>query len=68
MNEDTMNMEIRKFLKRVGITSQWEIEHTVQSVLEKKTSIGNEHFAVTMTLEIPAPGLKHTIDGDIALA
>jgi hypothetical protein len=30
MNEETMNLEIRKFLKRVGVTSQREIEHWVE--------------------------------------
>jgi hypothetical protein len=29
MNEDVLNMEIRKFLKRVGVTSQREIETAV---------------------------------------
>ena len=30
MNEDVVNMEIRKFLKKVGITSQREIEKALQ--------------------------------------
>ena len=30
MNEDKVNMEIRKFLKKVGITSQREIEKALQ--------------------------------------
>ena len=29
MNEDVLNMEIRKFLKKVGITSQREIEKEI---------------------------------------
>lgn len=67
MNEDTLNMEIRKFLKRVGVTSQREIEHAVQSAFDKKAIAGNEKFAVKMTLEISALGLKHAIDGEIVL-
>ena len=34
MNEDTLNLEIRKFLKRVGITSQREIEKAVRQRIE----------------------------------
>ena len=29
MNEDSLNMEIRRFLKKVGITSQREIEKEI---------------------------------------
>ncbi len=31
MNEDALNMEIRKFLKQVGVTSQREIEKAVRA-------------------------------------
>ena len=34
MNEDTFNMEIRKFLKKVGVTSQREIGHAVLKTIE----------------------------------
>lgn len=34
MNEDTLNLDIRKFLKNVGITSQREIEHAVFKAVE----------------------------------
>jgi|TARA_X000001036_G_scaffold164185_1_gene155834 ribosomal protein L1 len=37
MDEDNLNIEIRKFLKKVGITSQREIE----SYIRKKFSEGN---------------------------
>lgn len=67
MNEDTLNMEIRRFLKRVGITSQREIEHAVHAALEQKMLTGNEKLAIKMTLEMPVLGLKHTIDGQIGL-
>ena len=31
MDEDNFNMELRKFLKRVGVTSQREIETAVRA-------------------------------------
>jgi hypothetical protein len=34
MNEDTFNMEVRKFLKVVGVTSQREIELAVRKAID----------------------------------
>ena len=33
MNEDKFNIEVRKFLKRLGITSQREIERAVREAI-----------------------------------
>jgi Family of unknown function (DUF6494) len=33
MNEDVFNVSIRKFLKKVGITSQREIEKAIRGAL-----------------------------------
>ena len=35
MNEDRFNMDIRKFLKIVGVTSQREVETAVRDALAK---------------------------------
>ncbi|MCQ8118150.1 DUF6494 family protein [Methylomonas rosea] len=67
MNEDTFNMEIRKFLKTVGISSQREIEHAVAKALESGKLSGSESISVKMTLEAPAVGISHCIEGIIAL-
>ena len=67
MNEDTLNMEIRKYLKRVGVTSQREIEHAVLKAIESGTLKGTENIAVKMTLNVPAIGLNCCIEGDIEL-
>ncbi|OAI04644.1 hypothetical protein A1353_12915 [Methylomonas methanica] len=67
MNEDTFNMEIRKFLKTVGISSQREIEHAVAKALESGKLSGSESISVKMTLEAPAVGISHCIEGTIAL-
>ena len=43
MNEDNLNMEIRKFLKKVGITSQRLIENQIYDAEKKKLNkIGDE--------------------------
>ncbi len=67
MNEDTLNMEIRKFLKKVGVTSQREIEHAVLKAVESGELSGKETLAVSMTLTVSAVGLSHIIEGDMAL-
>ena len=67
MNEDTLNMEIRKFLKKVGISSQREIEHAVQTAINDGTLTGSENLAVRMTLELPDLDVKHQFDGAIKL-
>jgi hypothetical protein len=67
MNEDTLNMEIRKYLKNVGVTSQREIEHAVLKAVESGALKGNEVIAVKMTLEVSAIGLKHCIEGTVEL-
>ena len=67
MNEDTFNMEIRKFLKKVGVTSQREIEHAVLKAIEQGRLKGSETLEIKMTLEAPSIGLSHCIEGKISM-
>lgn len=67
MNEDTLNMEVRKFLKKVGVTSQREIEQAIYKAVEEGRLQGSEKLAVKMTLELEEVDLKLTIGGDLAL-
>jgi len=67
MNEDKFNMTIRRFLKKVGVTSQREIEKAVRAALENRRAGGTESFAAKMTLEIPELGLTHVIEDTIEL-
>lgn len=67
MNDDIFKMEIRKFLKKVGITSQIEIENAVLKAIENGSLKGTEQLDVHMTLTIPALETKYEIDGQIAL-
>lgn len=67
MNEEKFNMEIRKFLKLVGITSQREIEKAVRQALETGALKGGESLAAVMQLRISAIDLERTIDGVIEL-
>ena len=52
MDEDNFNIQVRKFLKKVGISSQREIEKFLYQNLEnKKIALGNE-INLIMTLKI----------------
>ncbi len=67
MDEDRFNMEVRKFLKVVGVTSQREIENAVRKALAEGKVKGNAKLKAKMVLTIPAIGLSHEIDGEVAL-
>jgi hypothetical protein len=67
MNEDVVNMEIRKFLKKVGITSQREIEKALQEASAAGKLDGVSTLKASTTLEIAALGLVHVVEGDIAI-
>lgn len=67
MEPETFNLSMRKFLKMVGVSSQREIEHAVQSALQQARLSGSEPLAAKMTLEVPALGLKVPFDGELRL-
>ena len=67
MDQDALNLSIRKFLKTVGVSSQREIEHAIQDALQRRALVGEESLSATLTLEIPAVGLKVPFGGDIKL-
>ncbi len=67
MNEDVFNMEVRKFLKKVGVTSQREIERAVREAIESGALTGNETLKARVRLSIEGLDLDHEVGGDIAL-
>ena len=67
MDNETLNLSIRKFLKMVGVNSQREIEQAVAKAVASAAIAGTDTLAATMTLEIPALQLKVQFDGDIHL-
>ena len=68
MNEDVFNMELRKFLKKVGVTSQREIEQAVRAAIESGALAGGETLKAKARLSIAGLDLDHEIAGDIALS
>lgn len=67
MNEETLNLSIRKFLKMVGVNSQREIEQAVQKAIADRAISGTETFPARMTLEVTGLKLKVSFDGEINL-
>ena len=67
MNEDILNMEDRKFLKQVGVTSQREIERVIVKAVEEARLKGDETLNVKMTLDLPELNVNYDIEGTIAL-
>jgi len=67
MEDEALNLSIRKFLKLVGVSSQREIEQAVAAAISRQAIAGTESLAVTMTLEIPALQLKVPFEGSINL-
>jgi len=61
MDEDKLNIEIRKFLKKVGITSQREIENYVRNKFSKVDIKNSQSIEIKMELTSNDGDLFHTI-------
>lgn len=68
MNEETLNLSTRKFLKMVGVNSQREIEQAVAKAIGDRAISGTESFPARMTLEVAGLKLKVSFDGEINLS
>jgi len=67
MNQETFNLDLRKFLKRFGVTAQREIEQAVDDAIKNGTLAGNETLVVRATLTIPGVLDELRLDGEIGL-
>lgn len=67
MDNDHFNMQLRKFLKTVGVTSQREIEAAVRGGLASGKLGDTDTIKAVMTLSIPSLGTEHTVEGLIEL-
>jgi ribosomal protein L1 len=67
MNEDVFNMSLRKFLKKVGVTSQREIEKAVREAIDSGRLKGDETLPAEVTIKVGGVQLTEKIDGKIEL-
>ena len=67
MNEDSLNMEIRRFLKKVGITSQREIEKEIYNAEKNGNLKIGDKIDLEMTLSIKNFNSENSISGKILI-
>jgi len=67
MNEDNLNINIRRFLKKVGITSQRVIEKEIYNAEKNKIIRNGDIINLEMTLRIKNFDTKHLIEDTIKI-
>lgn len=67
LDEQKFNLEVRRLLKRFGVGAQREIEKRVRGALESGALGTEEALAASVTLEVPAVGLRFRVEDTIAL-
>ena len=67
MDEDNLNIEIRKFLKKVGITSQREIENYIRKKFSKSSLNESQSIEISMNLSSEDGELSHLIKDKIVI-
>ena len=67
MQQESFNISTRKFLKKVGITAQQEIERAVREGIAQGKIKGNETLSAHVDLVLEGAELRLTIVGEISL-
>ena len=68
MDEEVFNMSVRKFLKKLGVTAQREIELAVREQLESGALQGDETLDATATVTVDGVSRDVVVSGKISLA
>ena len=68
MDEEAFNMSVRKFLKKLGVTAQREIELAVREQLDSGSLEGNETLHARAVVTVDGVEREIVIEGDIALS
>jgi hypothetical protein len=67
VDEEVFNMSVRKFLKKLGVTAQREIELAVRERLERGELQGDETLDATATVTIAGVSHDVVVTGQISL-
>lgn len=67
MNDEALNMSIRKFLKTVGVNSQITVEKAIARAIAEGRLQGNETLPLTMTLRVGALDIDVKFEGELRL-
>jgi hypothetical protein len=68
MDEEAFNMSTRKFLKKLGVTAQREIEIGVREQLESGDLSGNEKLDARATVTVSGVSREIVVTGTISLS
>ena len=68
MDEEALNISVRKFLKKLGVTAQREIEMAVRDADAKGLLKGSDPLPAKAVVTVGGIDLRFEIDGDIELA
>jgi hypothetical protein len=68
MDEEVFNLSVRKFLKRLGVTAQREIEHAVREGLAAGELEGEEKLPARATVTVKALQKEIVVTGEIELS
>jgi hypothetical protein len=67
MNDEALNLSIRKFLKHFGVTAQREIERAVERGLADGSLANRATIPVRATLHLEGLVPDYQVDGEILL-
>tara|TARA_Y100000588_G_scaffold213015_1_gene227042 strand:+ start:1054 stop:1263 length:210 start_codon:yes stop_codon:yes gene_type:complete len=67
MDKDTLNINIRKFLKKLGIKSQREMEEAVAKAVNSGDLKGDERLVATAQIALEGTDVNFVITEEIAL-
>jgi hypothetical protein len=68
VEEEVFNMSVRKFLKKLGVTAQREIELAVREQLEAGDLRGDETLDATATVTVAGLSRDVVVTGQISLS
>jgi hypothetical protein len=67
MDEEALNLSTRKFLKRLGITAQREIELGVRDRIDAGRLEGDEHLPARAVVTVEGLEREIVVEGEIRL-
>ncbi len=65
MNEDVLNTSVRKFLKKLGVTAQREIEQAVRDAAAHGRLQGHEPLIAKASVSVAGLNLNFEVDGAV---
>lgn len=68
LDEQVLNLEIRRLLKRFGIAAQREVEKAVRSQVNTGGLSGDEMLSTSITLVIDGLDMRFRVEDTIALS